>query len=296
VTDKHRSFAAGDGHSDDDLDRYRAENLANWESRVPGHIAPDGYDIAGLINNADQITPVVNYDREFVGDVSNRTLLHAQCHVGTDTLSWAKLGARVTGLDFSPAAIGSARDTAAKMGMDATFVLCDIYDSPNHISEQFDIVYTSVGTICWLPDIDAWARTLAGFVKPGGLFYFRDTHPLALGLDDDRDDGRLVLKYPYFHNPNPIGFDDPTSYSGSGALPPGMAWEWAHPVSSILNAVTNAGLVIERTSEIRHLDWKAFPQMVHENEGTVDERWVLPEDQRDLVPLNFSIRARKPQK
>lgn len=274
------------------IDEHRAANLANWNERVIGHTAPDGYDIAGLIADTDRITDVVAFDKEVFGDVRGKTLLHSQCHIGTDTVSWARLGATVTGLDFSPDALASARDTAAKMGIDARFVETELYDSPEHIDSQFDCVYTSVGAINWLPDIAAWGQIMAGFVKPGGQFYIREGHPMLMTLDDERDDDALMVKYPYFASGGePLKWDDAESYAGSAKLENTINYEWTHPVSSVVMALIDAGLVIDEFRELTHLDWKFFPFM----ETDDGERYVMPTAQRDLVPLQFSVLAHKPE-
>ncbi|MEM9200438.1 MAG: class I SAM-dependent methyltransferase [Actinomycetota bacterium] len=272
------------------IDEYRAANLANWNERVIGHTAPDGYDIAGLIADPDRITDVVRFDQDVFGDVTGKNLLHSQCHIATDTLSWARLGATVTGLDFSPDALASARDTAAKMGIDATFVETELYDAPNHIDHEFDCVYTSVGAINWLPDIAEWGRVMAGFVKPGGQFYIRDGHPALYSLDDERDDRDLVITHPYFHDGQPLRWEDATSYAGSATIENDVMYEWIHPISSIVMALINAGLVVDELRELDHLDWPFFSFM----ESVDGERYVLPEAQRRLVPLQFSILAHKP--
>ena len=162
------------------LDEHRVANLANWNERVAGHTANDGFGIAALVAEPDHMSDVVAFDRDAFGAVDGRTLLHSQCHIGTDTVSWAKLGAVVTGIDFSPDALTAARSLAARVWVKATFVETELYDAPQHVPEQFDCAYTSVGAINWLPDIAEWGRVMAGFVKPGGQFYIRDTRPHAL--------------------------------------------------------------------------------------------------------------------
>jgi len=184
------------------LDRFRTANLANWDERVAGHTGPDGYNIDELVTDPDYITAVVRFDEPTlsaaVGSLTGKTLLHSQCHIGTDTMSWAKLGAQVTGIDFSPKALTAARGIADRLGIDATFVETELYDAPQNLTGEFDIVYTSVGTICWLPDLPGWAEVLAGFLRPGGTFYIRDSHPALMIYDDERDDRELVPAYPYF--------------------------------------------------------------------------------------------------
>lgn len=273
------------------IDEHRAANLANWNERVAGHIADDGYDIAPLVADPDFITDVVAFDRDVFGDVSGKTLLHSQCHVGTDTVSWAKLGARVTGLDFSPTALDAARSIAERVGVDATFVETELYDAPAHIDEQFDCVYTGVGAINWLPDLATWGRIMAGFMKPGGRFSIREMHPMLATLDDEREDEELVVRYRYFGSEQPLRWESAQSYSGSATLTNTVHYEWSHSIAEVVMALIDAGLVIDELRELTHLDWPFLHFMEGEGMG---HRWYLPEDRRLLVPLQYSIRAHKP--
>ena len=274
-----------------DFEAELAANLANWGERVAGHIADDGYaSYRLLVEQPDYITDVVAFDAARLGPVSGKTLLHAQCHIGTDTLSWANLGASVTGLDFAPEAIAAAQTLARRMGVDAHFVETSVDDAPNHIDRDFDVVYTSVGAICWLPDIVRWAEVMASFVRPGGTFFIRDTHPLLLACEEGRDDELLVVGNPYFGDGRALDYGpDDGSYEGSATLVNAQTYEWAHPVSEVMNAVINAGLVIESFEEHRHLDWEYLPWM--ERRG---ERYVLPGGRAQHLPLQFSIKATKP--
>ncbi len=272
------------------MDEYRTVNLANWNERVDGHMAPDGYRVDELINDPDWVTAVVRHDAAKLGDVSGLTLLHSQCHIGTDTLSWAKLGATVTGLDFAPKAIAASRSIAAQMDVNATFVETELYSAPDHIDSTFDLVYTSVGAICWMPDITKWAEIMAGFVKPGGRFWIRDSHPALMALDDGRDDDQLVVAYPYFHQPTPINFPATESYQGSATIENTDSYSWAHSIADVITALMDAGLTLERFEEYQHLDWQFLSSMTQTEEGT----WVLPEEVRDNVPMQFSILASKP--
>lgn len=273
---------------------YHAANLANWNERVAGHMAPDGYSVDRLVDDPDHISPTVRFDVPYLGDVSGRTLLHSQCHIGTDTLSWAKLGATVTGIDFAAEAVAAARHIAARMQDDlagpATFVETDVYDAPNHVADTFDIVYTSVGAICWMPDITKWAEVMAGFVKPGGRFWIRDSHPMLMALDDKRTDHELVVRYPYFHDPTPTNFYDAESYQGSAMLENGDSYSWAHSIADVITALTDAGLTFERLEEYQHLDWQFLSCM----EKTAQDTWILPEAVRRNVAMQFSVLASKP--
>jgi SAM-dependent methyltransferase len=267
-------------------DRYFADNLANWNDRVPIHAGPDGYRIQRYIEDPSRISEMVEFDRRYLGDVAGKTLFHPQCHIGTDTVSWARLGAHVTGIDFSAPALGVARDLAARIGVDARFVESDLYASPDVLDAQFDIVYTGVGAINWLPDIDRWARVMAQFTKPGGEFYMREGHPILWSLDYERDDDLLVLTHPYFQTEDPITWDEPDSYLGTGTIRHTTSHEWNHGMGEIITALINAGFRIDLVEEHRFLEWVALPHMIEEN-----ERYRLPDRQADLAPLMYSIRA-----
>jgi SAM-dependent methyltransferase len=153
-----------------ELDEYRAANLANWNDRVPIHWDSDGYKIRNYVDDPEYVSDVIQFDRDRdeLGDVSGKTLLHLQCHIGTDTLGWARSGASVTGVDFSESAITAARKLSAESNTPGEFVVAELYDSPNALpGRQFDIVYTGVGALCWLPDIDGWAKVVAHFFLAG---------------------------------------------------------------------------------------------------------------------------------
>lgn len=271
------------------MDERRAANRANWDDRVPIHWGPDGYDAAGFAADPDAISGVVAFDRLTVGDVAGKRLLHLQCHFGKDTLSWARLGAEVTGVDFSERAIDAARRLAAAAGLDARFLVSELYEAPQVIDEEFDIVYTGVGAINWLPDIAGWARVVAGFLAPGGTLSMREGHPVLWSLDW-RDDGMLVLRHPYFETDRPVSWDDDSTYSGSGTVAHTRTYEWNHGIGEVFGALTDAGLRVTGLREHRECEWQGLPTMVRGD----DSLWRLPESQRDLAPLMWSIVAVKP--
>ncbi len=276
------------------LDEYRAANRANWSERVAGHWEPNAYDAPGFIADPERISSVVEFDRQYLGDVAGRTLLHLQCHFGMDTLSWARLGADVTGIDFSADAITTARRLSEESGTPARFVETELYETPRLLAaEEFDIVYTGVGAINWLPDIDAWGGVVAAMLAPGGTFYMREAHPAAWALRfpiEDPHDETLVLEYPYFEVPEPIAWDEENSYLGSGRLEQTRTYEWNHGLAEVMGSLTSRGLTIDLFEEHRFLEW----QGQHHMELGEDGKWRLPERQRDLVPLMYSLRARKP--
>ncbi|MDA0256858.1 MAG: class I SAM-dependent methyltransferase [Chloroflexi bacterium] len=241
-----------------------------------------------LHRRSDVPYAVVEFDRTEVGEVAGKTLLHLQCHFGRDTLSWARLGAEVTGLDFSEAAIAAARRLSDESGTPGRFLVADLYESPNVLAEQFDFVYTSVGALNWLPDIGRWGQVVAGFVKPGGTFYVRDSHPVMWSLDAERTDGLLAIEHPYFETAEPLRWGDPRSYAGDGVVDASVTYEWNHGLGETVTALVEAGLTIEFLREHQFVDWEGTPSL----EETEPNRWRLT-DRPARLPLTFSIRARR---
>jgi len=274
-----------------ELDKYGTANRANWSERVAGHW--DGYDAPGFIADPTRLSRTVRFDHEYLGDVTGKTLLHLQCHFGEDTLSWARLGAEVTGIDFSQDAIAAAERLSRESGTPGRFVVSELYETPSKLAgEQFDVVYTGVGAINWLPDIAAWGKVVAAMLKPGGAFYMREGHPVLWSLRfpiEDPDDESLVVEYPYFEVEDPLVWDEEESYLGSAKLTNTRTYEWNHGIGEILTALLNQGLEIELFEEHRSLLWKGLHHMVEDDDGW----WRLPEHQRQLAPLMYSLRARK---
>ena len=272
------------------FDEARRANRDNWDDRVPIHWESPVYDVAGFIADPTRLSDVVAFDAPLVGEVRGHRLLHLQCHMGKDTLSWARLGAEVTGVDFSEPAIAAARRLSVESGTPGRFVVAELYDAPRVLPEAFDIVYTGVGALNWLPDIRRWAEVVAGFLAPGGRFYIREGHPMLFSLDW-RDDAALVVRYPYFETADPVVDDDPGTYAGPGTVAHARTYEWNHGLGEGVAALLDAGLVITGLREHRDLEWQGLPQMTEGEDG----RWRLPEAQRDLVPLMYSLWARKPE-
>jgi SAM-dependent methyltransferase len=279
-----------DGHTDIDWDSARASNLVNWEDRVPLH--KEAYGL-GALDDPGHLTGVVRTDLAALapflpdGTVSGLEVCHLQCHIGTDTLSLARAGARVTGVDFSPSALASAAALAARLGLDATWVETDVLDARAAVVGSFDLVYTSIGTITWLPDLDRWAAQVAGLLRPGGTFYIRDGHPALYAIDEHADG--LQVRYPYFGTGHAQVWDDATTYAGEGTVAHSRTYEWAHPLSEIINSLIGAGLQVLRLDEGRTLPWKFSPRMVEVPDG-----FAWPEAERDRVPCTYTVIARKP--
>jgi ubiquinone/menaquinone biosynthesis C-methylase UbiE len=267
-----------------------AANQRLWEAWTAIHAEGDFYDLAGFRRGGIRLR-----DEEIaaVGEVRGRTLLHLQCHFGIDTLSWARLGARVTGADFSPAAIRLAREIAADIGIeDATFVESNLYELPRHLDGQFDVVYTSRGALNWLPDIRGWARVAAHFVAPGGTFFITEAHPVFNAFENEGVGPReLRLTYPYWEHLDPLVFDVKGSYADPEAeVGDQKEHGWDHGLGEIVTALIDAGLRIESLAEHPYLEWAA-DFLVESEPGS--GRFVLPPGSGEL-PLSFSLRATKP--
>ncbi|WP_294567172.1 bifunctional 2-polyprenyl-6-hydroxyphenol methylase/3-demethylubiquinol 3-O-methyltransferase UbiG [uncultured Arthrobacter sp.] len=268
----------------------RESNRANWEDRVPLH--EEAYGIEQL-DDPSHLTPVVRTDLAALapflpgGTVSGLDVCHLQCHIGTDSLSLARAGARVTGVDFSPAALQSAARLADRLGIDATWVESDVLEARAAVAGDFDLVYTSIGTINWLPDLDRWASQVAALLRDGGLFYIRDGHPALYSIDEHAEG--LQLRYPYFGDGQAQLWDDATTYAGDGKVDHQRTYQWAHPLSEIINSLIGVGLQILRVDEGTSLPWKFSPRMVEVPGG-----FAWPIGERDLVPCTFTVIARKP--
>ena len=273
------------------MDRFKEANRRNWDDRVPIHVGSDEYAFARFVDDPEHISGVVAFDAGVIGDVTGKRLLHLQCHFGKDTLSWGRLGAEVTGIDFSEPAIAEAGRLSRESGVPGRFILSELYDSPRVLDERFDIVYTGIGAINWLPDIAGWARVVAGFLEPGGMLYIREGHPVMWCLDWRDGDTDLVLKFPYFEVDEPLEWVEDTTYAGEGVLAHPRQYEWNHGIGEIVTAVLDAGLEIRALREHRSLEWQGLPHMVLADDG----RWRLPPDQADLVPLMFTFVATKPR-
>lgn len=270
------------------MDEFLTANRVLWDELTTIHERSAFYDFEGF--RAGGIR-VAEHEREEIGPVDGETLLHLQCHVGIDTLSWARLGARVTGVDFSPNAIALARSLAADLGLEATFVESDIYRLPEVLHEEFDVVYTSNGVLGWLPNIRRWAEVAARYVRPGGRFYVLEIHPVVQALEDEGvAQGELRLRYPYWEHPEPLVITDPADYADPAApVSAPVEYGWDHSLGEIITALVDAGLRIEHLREHPFLNWKT-DFLVQAADGT----WRLPPDAKGELPLMFSILATKP--
>ncbi|WP_197382738.1 class I SAM-dependent methyltransferase [Mycolicibacterium mengxianglii] len=270
---------------------WRALNLANWEARVPLHLGPGGYDLASF-QDPDFLSGVVRYDLPRLGDIAGLDVVHLQCHIGTDTVSLARLGPRsVTGLDFSPSAITAAMSLATHAATDVRFVESDVYDAaPVLGAECCDLVYTGIGAICWLPDIRRWADGVAALLRPGGRMFMREGHPMLDTLSDTRPDDLLVVQYPYFETTG-TAFTETGTYGGEGIVSAPQGVSFNHGLGEVFAALTAAGLMVTALDEHREVPWKALGELMVES-TEFDGEYVLAKNPERL-PLTYTIQAHK---
>ncbi|HEY7935688.1 MAG TPA: class I SAM-dependent methyltransferase [Candidatus Limnocylindrales bacterium] len=275
---------------DEALDEPLRANRELWNAWTKINVESAFYDVASFRSGEREIR-LSDYEIAEVGPVEGRSLLHLQCHFGLDTLSWARLGATVTGADFSPDGVTAARALAADLGIPATFVIANLYDLPEELDGQFDIVYTSRGVLGWLPDIAGWARVAAHFVKPGGVFYVTEIHPVAQVFEGEGvQPGELQLAYPYWSHAEPLTFDVHGSYADRDAPTEGLVEHgWDHSLGQIVSALIDAGLRIEFLHEFDFVEWPV-DFLVQGDDG----RWRLPPGTKGELPLFFSLKATKP--
>ena len=255
-------------------------NRSWWDERVPLHVAGDFYDVDAFRAGANTLRP---FELEEVGEVSGRSLVHLQCHFGLDTLSWARLGAQVTGLDFSQPAVEAATVLAAEVGLDADFVAASVYDAPVALAERrFDIVYTGLGALNWLPDLGRWADVVAQLVAPGGFLYLSEFHPVTWVFGDEQ----TTIEHDYFQRDS-FEFDEPGTYADLKARTENnRTEEWQHTLGDVVSAVIDAGLTLELLHEHDHTLFPRWPFL--ERDG---DAYRMPSGQPRL-PLMFSLRAR----
>jgi SAM-dependent methyltransferase len=267
-----------------------AVNLANWDERAPAHAQSPDYNLAAFAEDPGYLSEVVRFDIPRLGPVAGLRGVHLQCHIGTDTVSLARLGARMTGLDFSPAAIVEARALARSAGVEVEFVESDVYAAPKVLPEgEFDLVFTGVGALCWLPDIRRWAGVVGALLKPGGRLFLREGHPMLWTLHENGKDG-LKVAYRYFETEQPLVFDEPETYVETPVqFTHTVSHSWNHGIGEIVSALLAEGMRLTMLEEHDSVPWKAIDDCM-----VVDERgeWRLAEH-RERVPLSYTLQAVK---
>ena len=268
------------------MQEYIDNNRKLWDGMVPVHMASEFYDVASFKAGRNSLMQV---ERDEVGDVAGKSVLHLQCHFGMDTLSWARLGATVTGVDFSGAAIAQARELASELGIEATFIESEVYRLPEVLQGQFDIVFASYGVTCWLPDFDRWAEVGASLVKPGGFLYLIEDHPIAASLELGQADGEFRLAYAYSSRGEPGVYDGDGTYADCDAvLPHKRHYEFNYGLGEVVTALIDAGLHLEYLHEFPFAAWQKFSTMTKGDDGY----YHLPDE--GALPLMFSVKATKP--
>jgi SAM-dependent methyltransferase len=263
-----------------------AINRAWWDGVVETHVNSESYLTKAFRAGGDTLHPIESAE---IGDVKGKSLVHLQCHFGLDTLSLARRGAQVTGVDFSPNAVRTARGLAVDAKIDARFIESNVYDAVAALGSTYDIAYVTWGAIVWLPDLHRWARVVAELLKPGGFLYLLEGHPMALSLEQKKAEDPLIPGWPYFEQDRPMVIDEPGTYADKQAqLTHTRTHEWPHPFQQIFGALLEAGLIIEMFNEHDRIAWQLWPCL--EYDGA--RMYRLPKD-RLRLPLSFSLRARK---
>ena len=268
---------------------YRTVNRANWDDRAQAHAASADYSVASFLSEPTHLSEVVRFDLPRLGDIAGLRVLHLQCHIGTDTLSLARLGATVTGLDFSPRSLEQARSLAEQAGPPVRYVESDVYHAVEALDgAAFDLVYTGIGALCWLPDVNRWAQTVAALLRPGGRLFIREGHPLLWALDE-REDDLLVLRYPYFEQVEPLVWNQGGTYVETDVeFAHNVTHEWNHGLGEIVTAVLEAGMTVTGLVEHQSVPWQALP-------GTTMTQVELGEwqvrDRPERLPHSYTLQA-----
>ena len=270
-------------------EQYYNANKQLWDEFAKMHynLENDDYNVKVFLEGYSTLKP---YELKEMGNVQGKSLLHLQCHFGLDTLSWAREGAIVTGVDFSSDGIRLANLLTQRTKLKATFIESNIYDLPNKLSENFDIVYTSIGVLCWLQDIKEWAKVIAHFLKKGGFFYIADAHPFCKVFDNETANIKdLQIHFNYFHDPKPMEFIADGSYApDTPKIEPKKEYEWTHTISDIINSLIRADLRIEFLNEYPFTVGKRFPFMERGPDG-----YYQLKNQKAEIPLLFTLKAVK---
>lgn len=272
------------------MSEYLTLNKTNWDERAPLHAASADYAVQRFVDDPQFLSEVVQFDRPLLGDIQGLRGVHLQCHIGTDTLSLARLGAQMSGLDFSSASLAEARTLAQRCNTPIDYHESDVFAATDVLPRgEFDLVYTGIGALCWLPSIERWAQTVGALLKPGGRLFIREGHPMLWALDEEQRDS-LQVAFPYFERSEPLVWDEDTTYvETESSLKATVTHEWNHGLGEIISALLAQGLEITGLVEHQSIPWEALPgQMV------VDERgeWRLKEAPWRL-PLSYTLQAVK---
>ncbi|MFC0115673.1 class I SAM-dependent methyltransferase [Kibdelosporangium aridum] len=266
-----------------------AVNKAHWDERAPAHAASPDYGFDRFISDPDFLSAVVRFDQPRLGPISGLRGVHLQCHIGTDTLSLARLGAEMTGLDFSPAALAEARRLATEAGAEIPFHEADVYDAVDVLgAESFDLVYTGVGALCWLPSVSRWAQVVTSLLRPGGRLFIREGHPMLWGLDEDASPP--YPRYPYFEHAEPLVFSGEETYVATDTKLSQKSHSWNHSIGEIITALLHNGLRLTQFVEHDSVPWCAIPGQMTRDPAT--EEWRLTEEP-SRIACTYTLQAVK---
>jgi SAM-dependent methyltransferase len=261
---------------------WTALNREHWDERVAPHAASRDYAVDRYIADPAFLSHVVRFDLPRLGDLTGVRGVHLQCHIGTDTVSLHRLGARMTGVDFSAPALEQARGFAARAGADVDFVQSEVYDAP-HVLDRggYDLVFTGIGALCWLPDIRRWAEVVAALLRPGGRLFLREGHPMLWAIDETLDSGVLAVEFPYFERPEPTIFDLPGTYVETDhEFVHTTSADWNHGLGEIVTALLDVGMELTMLVEHDSVPWEAIPGRMEQLPGgefrLADRPWRLP--------------------
>lgn len=257
------------------------KNRQLWDQWSRIHVESKFYDLPSFKKGA---TSLNNLEMEELGNVQGRSILHLQCHLGLDTISLARMGATVAGVDFSENAVTEARELADFMEVNAEFIQSDIYELRGKISKKFDLVFTSYGVIVWLPDLVEWAKTISFHLKPGGIFYMAEFHPILWMFDEEYKQ----ITYPYDTRGSFLEFSDASSYAAPEIPLRNREYNWQHGLGSVINALIGAGLQIDYLNEHYYSPYPVFPEAVEVGKS----KWIHGQ-LKENIPYVFSIRAKK---
>ena len=273
-------------------DDYRALNRASWDERAPAHAASVDYAFEQFRTDPAFLSEVVRFDLPLLGSVEGQRGVHLQCHIGTDTLSLSRLGARMTGLDFSPAAVEQARALVASTGEEVDFVEADVYDASDVLPEHsFDLVFTGIGALCWLPDVRRWAGVVSRLLAPVGRLFIREGHPMLWSLADPRPDRLLVVEHPYFEREEPTVWNEGGTYVETDVVfEHNVTHEWNHGLGEIVTALLDEGLELTGLVEHDSVPWEAMPGQM---EPLPNGEWRLA-DRPWRLPHSYTLQAVRP--
>lgn len=259
---------------------YVEINKQLWNEKTPHHVESAFYDMPAFMAGANSLK---SPELHLLGDVKGKSVLHLQCHFGQDTLSLARMGASVTGVDLSDKAIAKANDLAAQLQLEATFICCSIYDLPRHLDRQFDVVFTSYGTIGWLPDVAMWADVVARFMKPGGAFVFVEFHPALWMFDNDF----THVQYSYF-NKAAIVEQEQGTYANRNAEINLRSVSWNHSLADVIQGLIRSGLEVIDFAEYDYSPYNCFANTIEVSPGVFRIRGM-----EEKLPMMYSLKCRK---